>query len=545
MQALKDNHWFWLILASIAIFCTHMDVLPLNIMEARNFLTAREMVQDDHWLLTTMNAEPRYNKPPLPTWITALFGMIFGLNNITGLRLPAALIGTLLVLSTYLFSKKAFSNSKLAFIGSLILVSSFYIISASRINSWDIYTHAFMMVCIYQLFLFFTSTTKQYTRAIIAGLFFGFAFMSKGPVSLYALLLPFLIAFGIVYKYKNVRTKIFPLLLFIMVGVVVSGWWYWYTFQIDGDMVMAINAKEAANWTGYNVRPFYYYWSFFTQSGIWTIPAFVGLLYPYLKDRVIDKKGYLFTFLWTMASVVLLSLIPEKKSRYLLPVLIPLALNTAYYIAYLFRRFSEIKDKRETIPVYIHFGIVAAIGILFPIGGYFFLKDHLVGNLHWFVLLSVSLFLIGINIVIYLRRKRIEAVFYLTIAFIAAIVSFGMPMANVFTQNPDYTSFAELHHWETEADITVYEFTDYSPELVWTFGKPIPIIRNRMTDSLEIPQENRFGVLLAERDQELFAKTFKEFSVKKIKRYDMNLHPENSSAHKTRLWRDLFIVERK
>ncbi|MHB1108669.1 MAG: ArnT family glycosyltransferase, partial [Lutibacter sp.] len=48
----------------------HLEVPNITIMEARNFITAREMVQDNHWLLTTMNGEARYQKPPLPTWLT-------------------------------------------------------------------------------------------------------------------------------------------------------------------------------------------------------------------------------------------------------------------------------------------------------------------------------------------------------------------------------------------------------------------------------------------------------------------------------------------
>ena len=42
----------------------HLEVPNMTIMEARNFITAREMVQDNHWLLTTMNGEARYQKPP-------------------------------------------------------------------------------------------------------------------------------------------------------------------------------------------------------------------------------------------------------------------------------------------------------------------------------------------------------------------------------------------------------------------------------------------------------------------------------------------------
>jgi len=113
-----------------------------------------------------------------------------------------------------------------------------------------------------------------------------------------------------------------------------------------------------------------------------------------------------------MGSVVLLSIIPEKKSRYLLPVIIPLAFNTAFYIEYLFRRFSEINDRRETISVYFNFGLIAAIGLLFPIAGYFYLKDDLSGNWLWFILLSFFLFGIGFFMLRNLLRKQIAGFFF-------------------------------------------------------------------------------------------------------------------------------------
>ena len=181
---------------------------------------------------------------------------------------------------------------------------------------------------------------------MLAGLFFGCSFLSKGPVSFYALLLPFLISFGIVYRYKDFKSRILPTLVFILVAIIVSSWWHFYTLMFDKEAVLEITKNETSNWTSYETKPFYYYWSFFTQSGLWTIPAFIALLYPYLKSRVFDKKAYLFTFLWTIGSVILLSIIPEKKSRYLLPVLIPLALNTGFYIEYLIRSFSILKNKK-------------------------------------------------------------------------------------------------------------------------------------------------------------------------------------------------------
>jgi hypothetical protein len=536
----KNRHLWILLFVTATVFFVNLDAIYVNIMEARNFTTAREMLHDGNWLLTTLNGEPRYQKPPLPTWLTAFSAAVFGLKSLFALRLPAALLTLVLILFSYRLCLKLTAHKVWSFVSALIMATSFYIIFAGRNGQWDIFTHGFMMGCIYFLYRFFTEDRNQYKNALIAALFFGCSFMSKGPVSLYALLLPFLISFGIVYRYKGLRSRIFPILLFLIVGLLLSGWWHWYTYTYDPVATAEITKRETSNWTGYNVRPFYYYWSFFTQSGIWTIPAFVGLLYPYLKDRVFDKKAYLFTFLWTVASVVLLSIIPEKKSRYLLPVLIPLALNTGFYIEYLFRRFSDLKNPGESLPVYFNFGLIAFIALIFPVAGYFFLNEQLSGNWLWFALLSVSLILIGFFMFKSLFRKRIRPVFYLTVMFIMAVICFGMPLAKTLTINTEYRSLEELNAWEAETQVKVYEFTYFTPELIWAYGGPIEVLT--VDEEVQIPSEAQFGVLVAAEDVPLFEETFKNYRIEKVVRYDMNAKGPEDSSHKTRLWRDLYLV---
>tara|TARA_R110000823_G_scaffold311718_1_gene437576 strand:+ start:31649 stop:33274 length:1626 start_codon:yes stop_codon:yes gene_type:complete len=538
----EKNYLLLLLLTCAAIFFVNLGSLPVNIMEARNFITAREMLTDGNWLLTTINGEPRYQKPPLPTWLTAFSAAIFGLKSVWALRLPAAIMTLFLVLFSYKLAKKLTSEKLYAFISSLVMATSFYIVASARDGQWDIYTHGFMVVCIYLLYLFFTEETHKYRNAILAGLFFGCSFLSKGPVSLYALLLPFLIAFGIVYKYRNFNTRWLPLLAFLAMALVVSSWWHWYTLTFD-PAAAEITKKETTNWISYEIKPFYYYWSFFTQSGVWTIPAFIALLYPYLKNRVFNKKAYLFTFLWTMLSVVLLSLIPEKKSRYLLPVLMPMALNTGFYIEYLFRRFKELKDKRETIPVFFNFGLIGFIGIAFPIGGYIFLKDGIAGNWLWFVLLSLALFSIGIFMFRNLFRRKIATVFYLTIAFIVAVIWFGLPLSKAITINPDYKPFSELHNFEEKEKIKIYEFSGMTPELIWDYGEKMEMLNK--DGGFIIPAENRFGVLVSEESLEHFAEIYADFNREYIARYDMNPKGPDSRTHKTRLYRELFIVSKK
>lgn len=542
-----DNNYLWLlILVCAAIFFVNLGSLPVNIMEARNFITAREMLQDGNWLLPTINGEPRYQKPPLPTWLTAFSGALFGIKEVWALRFPAALMAMGLVIVLYKLGLKITDcnklnkqNQKYAFVSALILATSFYIVASARDGQWDIYTHAFMIFSIYPLFKLFTEKKHLYRNAILAGIFFGLSFLSKGPVSFYALLLPFLVSFGIVYRYKDLKSRVLPILVFLAVATIVSSWWHLYTLIHDKAAVLEITRTETSNWTSYETKPFYYYWSFFTQSGLWTIPAFIALLYPYLKNRVYDKKAYLFTFLWTMISVILLSIIPEKKSRYLLPVLIPMALNTGFYIEYLIRKFPTL-NKKESFPVYFSFLLIGCVGIVFPIGGYFFLKDGLSGNWIWFICLSVILLIIGILIFRFMFKKKIEKVFYLNIAFIVGIMVFGLPMISAITINPEYKPMAELKEWQKNNEISVYEFADMTPELIWDYGGKMQVLH--LESQLFIPGETKFGVLVSEDNLELFKKSFKENKIESKDKYDMNPKGTESRSHKNRLYRYLFEV---
>lgn len=532
-----------LILICFGIFFVNLDAIGINIMEARNFTTAREMVDDGHWVLTTLNGEPRYQKPPLPTWLTAVSGMTFGFEKLSWLRLPAAFMALMLVLFAYKLGRLLVEDRKYALLASTVLATSFYIIFSGRNGQWDIFTHAFMLGCIYLLWQFFQTKNGSYRLAVLAAIFFGASFMSKGPVSLYALLLPFLISYGVVYKYQNFKAKLLPLLVFILIALPLSGWWHLYTYLFDGQAVAAITKKEAANWTGYNIRPFYYYWSFFTQSGLWTLPAFVGLLYPYLKNRVADQKAYRFSLIWTLAAVVLLSIIPEKKSRYLLPVLIPLAFNTAFYIEYLIRDFAKLSDKRETFPVYLQFGLIGLIGLAVPIGGYLFLQDAHEVNWPLFGLLSVAMVLIGIYILSQLRNKKMAQVYGATIAFVVAIVCFGMPLSKSFVYNPEYKDLSELRSFEQQESLMSYEFSGFMPEMVWTYGKPIPRIIDDL-GNMTVPKANRYGVLVSEDNDSLFKAVFSNYRIQHLTRYDQNQQAPGTRSHRPRLWREYYLVEK-
>ena len=527
-----------LLVVCVAIFISNLDVIYVNIMEARNFVTAREMLYKGNWLLTTMNDFPRYEKPPLPTWLTAISASLIGVHNLFALRLPAALSAIILVFFLYKIAVLLFNNKKLSFYASLILATSFYIIFSGRNGQWDIFTHSFMVISIYHLIKMLQYQEKCWQNSLIAGLFFGASFLSKGPVSMYALWLPFLIAYGIAYRSNISKRKILPFCAMLILGLIIGVSWFAYVRYADPQAFLDIAKEEAGNWTSYNVRPFYYYWSFFTQSGIWTIPAFVALLYPYLKNKVSDKKGYTFALAWTLASVVLLSIIPEKKSRYLLPVLIPMALNTSFYMEYLILHFKELK-RGEKIPVYFNFILIGLIGVAFPIGGFIFLKDKLDGFYISFILTSVFLFTIGVCIFYFLRKKNIENVFYLVISFILTILVFGFPLAKTFNTNQNFNNINTL-----KTNLKLYSLGEPAPEMIWHLGYSAPEIKHGET--ITFPEESEFGILVnKDREDELKRIFETEYSIKLIKEYDINYtaNPEER-AYKNRLTSNYYLIKK-
>lgn len=521
----------------------NLETLQVSIMEARNFITAREMLNNDHWLLTTMNNVARYQKPPLPSWFSAFSGILFGAKSLFGMRLPAVLMVMLSGSFMFYLSRTILKGRTHSMINALLFITSFYAIGITFEAPSDIFTHAFMLVSIYYLFKIFKSENNSWKLVIKAGIFLGLSILAKGPISIYALLLPFLIAYGFSFKYKNIKQKWPNILCAILLGLAIGGSWYLYVKLQDPSTLDAITSRETSTWTGYNTRPFYYYWSFFTQSGIWTIPAFISLLYPYLKKRVNHYKAYKFSFIWTITAVLLLSLIPMKKSRYLMPVLIPLAFNIGFYIEYLIRKFRTLKDKRETLPVYFNFGLIGLLGIAFPIVMFALFRAELQEHLFRFVLASAVLFTIGVLLLLQLKSKNIKNVFLLTVVFFASVFVFVLPLSEAF-KNENFKSFSNLNEENQKRDLKLYAINYIAPETIWDYGDVIPEIK-RKDKSYVFPLDKKFGILVNAMSPENEAEIRSKYDMKTIANYDLNHFGSTSKQNNPRLKSVFYILKKK
>lgn len=399
IQKVTERLKIWIMAAIVAItFFVNNRTLQPDIMESRNLVTAREMVETGEWLVPTMNGELRLEKPPLPTWISAVVESV-STNDIAAQRAVASLFGVMLVIFFYLLCRDVFKVDPA--IAVILLCTCYQFMLMARTVSWDIYTHGFMLGGIYFLVMAVRGQGKQWGKFLLAGIFTGLSILSKGPVSLFALFLPFLIAWCL-FDRRPMRGKWKQVFVMAVVAIIVGGWWYAYIHIFHGDEWQAVMAKETGSWLNRNVRPWYYYWKFFLEAGVWAlllVTATVMMLYRGFKY---DKKA-LVPVMWMLFSLILLSCMPEKKTRYLLPLLIPAAIVMAQAVAVWCASFSkrgsadmalrtQTGGKASPASFRINCWLLALVCLAIPVAGYLMAYNKgLVSLPVWIIVTLLSL----------------------------------------------------------------------------------------------------------------------------------------------------------
>ncbi|MDM8160425.1 glycosyltransferase family 39 protein [Labilibaculum sp. K2S] len=524
---------FLLVVCYFAFFFANSSFF-VNIMEARNFVTAREMIEKGNWLVPTMNGELRLAKPPFPTWITAVFGNWFGIENVSMLRFPAAMVSSLMVILMYFFTISLNKNRIAALCNSLVLASSFYIVYMGRTGTWDIYCHSFMLGAILFFHKAWKTENKNWRLFTVAGVFLGLSFLSKGPVAFFAVLIPFLIAYSWVYGGKIILQKWQPLLLAIGIFIVISFWWPVFISLAHANEAAAIAKLESGSWMNRHVRPFYYYWNFPIQSGIWTLIIFSALIFPYAFKQFEAKKEYKFALIWTITAVVLLSLIPEKKDRYLLPVLIPSALLAGQLIQHLFQVFkNKTADKWDNLIFGVNIWLIAIVALVMPVGIFiFFYQDQ---QISLFAFILFALFSEGIFLLLLMawKTKNILNFVFGIICLMAITEVFIIPnTSSLQNRNEEFKNIREARNIESIKDLNLYSIgkEEFRIELVWEVGREVKCWN---TENLtEFPKEKSFVVFSSENPKELFSDLqLQNMEFETIDHYDYNRQPKSNKLY--------------
>jgi 4-amino-4-deoxy-L-arabinose transferase-like glycosyltransferase len=468
-----------LLILMVFTFLVNNDAFKANTMESRNLTTAREMLEKSNWFEPTMNGELRFEKPPLPTWATAFAMHLFGQDNLSLLRLPAVLAGMLLVFFLFQLTKELTEDEKLPFLVAGTASTSLLILLMSRTISWDIFCHSFMLGAIWLIHKGLKIGHRNLKYFIGSGILMGLSFLSKGPVSFFSLLLPYLTARIFAYETNDFRINLKPLLVMILTAFVISAIWPVYIYSKYPDFSQYIANKESTAWINRTVKPFYYYWSFPVQSGIWAFLATITLVFPYARKRIEEFGNYKFLAIWIGSTVLFMSFFPEKKARYLLPVLLPLSIITAFYFRYLNDSFKESRNtKTDTILFSINGLLIACISFVAPLAVWFMMDKNGFDPTKWFKLLTLLFFwtLAFVLVRSTINKKPFVAWASMVVLVSSACVMFMGHAREMLMTNRQFRPYEELRHLQSLKNIPFFFKDNVSGkfiEVVWTSGRKI------------------------------------------------------------------------
>ena len=298
----------------------------------------REMVESGDWLVPTFNGVPRLDKPPLSHWVVGGFYKLFGISLLWE-RLVMALAAAGSLATVYLIGRQLFA-SPVVLLGVGILATTFRFHAAARRLPMD----TLMLFCDLLAILFVILWVREEQRPhhfLLAALFFGLAFLAKGPVAL--LPLGFLVPWFFLYERKPLRPHAGWVALSSALFLGVSLSWFvalglGYSWEPVWDFFLAENLGRFAHMDfGPQRNLFYYFGVFAGDFAPWSLLVPGALVWVARSQHSTEignaKKPLVLIGGWFLLYFVIFSLSTNKQEYYILPLYPAAALFVAFFIS--------------------------------------------------------------------------------------------------------------------------------------------------------------------------------------------------------------------
>jgi outer membrane protein assembly factor BamB len=281
-------------------------------------------------------------KPPVFMWLMSLSYQAFGVNNFSS-RLPSALFGSLSLVLVFYLGKKLY-NSYVGFLSALVLgtFATFYIFT--RHAMIDVTFTFFIIASIY--FLVISEKTEKTNRyAVLSGVFFGLALMTK---QLQALLIPLIIFTYLLLSRRSIRflfKKQFTLfwgtglLLFspwLIYMVISYGAPFWQNYFVYAAVTRTVSSIEG------HAGSYLFYFSYLINN-----EYLLAILLPFAAGLctfnaiIKSSRADILVISWMALVLLVFTFAQTKLYWYILPAFPAFALAIGYLLFQLSKKISE------------------------------------------------------------------------------------------------------------------------------------------------------------------------------------------------------------
>jgi 4-amino-4-deoxy-L-arabinose transferase-like glycosyltransferase len=319
-----------LALAVMLAFFVNLGNAPLFDRDEGAFSEAtREMVQSGNYISTTLNGEPRYDKPILTYYAQVVGVTLLGWNE-WGLRLHSALAATLWVFLVWGFARREWDETT-GWVAGLLTATSLWVNVIGRAATADALLNLFLALSLFDLYRFWRGRRKGALYRVF--LWSSLGFLTKGPVAVVIpLAAAFLLALVRGQLPRYLRAVFDPVGWLIFLGV--SGPWYTAIYLRDGQafldgFFLRHNLNRFADTMEGHGGALYYY---FLVVLLVVLPHTTLLLKTLGKIRVATRTDLeLFLWLWFGFVFLFFTVSSTQLPHYLLYGATPLFLLMARY----------------------------------------------------------------------------------------------------------------------------------------------------------------------------------------------------------------------
>jgi 4-amino-4-deoxy-L-arabinose transferase-like glycosyltransferase len=326
--------WLLVALSALTLFAGLGRPAITDSDEAFYAEAGREMVTGGDWLTPHFNYQNRFQKPILFYWVVSLCYTAAGISE-GAARFGSALAGVGLVLLA-LAAGRRWYDERTGFLAGTIAATSFGCISAARLSLPDLPLAFFISLTIWAAFVALFDRHRRARRWwLTAAAAAALGFLTKGPLALAVPLLVVAVPFALERGWRRVRAV--DLALAAALFVVAAAPWYAAMTAEHGaaylrGFFIGDNLERFAT-TAFNAhRPVYFYLPIVLGGMLPWSPFFALTASPIaraIRQRRLPARPDVRIWWWLLAPLLLFTASVGKQPRYILPMVVPLAVLLA------------------------------------------------------------------------------------------------------------------------------------------------------------------------------------------------------------------------